>query len=82
MKTSQKIKELEEKLTKAEEKYKFRLSRFRGVPHESAQGELSYSDLKVWEAHVNTIKAELEVLKNNEKANKTAKSEKKQRKNS
>jgi len=63
MNKAQKIKELEEKLAKAEEKYKFRLSRFRGVPHESAQGELSYSDLKVWEDHVNTIKTELEVLK-------------------
>jgi hypothetical protein len=63
MNKAQKIKELEEKLAKAEEKYKFRLSRFRGVSHESAQGELSYSDLKVWEDHVNTIKDELAVLK-------------------
>ena len=63
MNKAQKIKELEGKLAKAEERYKFRLSRFRGVPHESAQGELSYSDLKVWEDHVNTIKAEIENLK-------------------
>jgi hypothetical protein len=61
-----KIKELEEKLARAEEKYKFRLSRFRGVPHESAQGELSYSDLKVWEDHVQAIKDELAVLKGEE----------------
>jgi hypothetical protein len=63
MNKAQKIKELEGKLAKAEEKYRFRLSRFRGVPHESAQGELSYSDLKVSEDHVNTIKDELTALK-------------------
>ena len=60
---ARKLKELEEKLAKAEEKYRQRLSKFRGVPHESAQGELSYSDLKVWENHVETIKREIEALK-------------------
>ena len=63
MDKAQKIKLLEEKLAKAEERYKLKLSRFRGVPHESAAGELSYSDLKVWENHVETIKAELNTLK-------------------
>ena len=58
-----KIKELEEKLKKAEEKYKQKLSRFRGVPHESAAGELSYSDLKVAEDHVQTLREEIEQLK-------------------
>ena len=58
-----KIKELEEKLVVAEEKYKRRLRNFRGVPHESAQGELSYSELKVAEDHVRTIQKELDVLK-------------------
>lgn len=61
--TAQKLKELEEKLAKAEARYRERLSRFRGVPHESAAGELSYSDLKVWEDHVATIKLEIEALK-------------------
>jgi len=60
---ARKLKELEEKLAKAEEKYRQHLSKFRGVPHESAQGELSYSDLKVWENHVETIKREIEALK-------------------
>ena len=60
---AQKIKELEEKLVKAEEEYKSRLKRFRGVAHESASGELAYSELKVREDHVATIKAELENLK-------------------
>jgi hypothetical protein len=59
----EKIKELEEKLAAAEEKYKYRLRRFRGVPHESAQGELSYSELKVSEDHYRTIKKELDALK-------------------
>jgi len=62
-KTTRKLKELEEKLAKAEEKYRQRLSKFRGVAHESAAGELSYSDLKVWEDHVETIKREIEALK-------------------
>jgi hypothetical protein len=61
--TAQKLKVLEEKLAKAEARYRERLSKFRGVPHESAQGELSYSDLKVWEDHVETIKQEIEALK-------------------
>ena len=60
---AQRIKELEKKLVKAEEEYKFRLKRFRGVAHESASGELAYSELKVREDHVATIKAELENLK-------------------
>ena len=61
--TAQKLKELEEKLAKAEARYREHLSKFRGVAHESAQGELSYSDLKVWEDHVATIKLEIEALK-------------------
>lgn len=63
MNTAQKIKELEVKLKEAEEKYRFRLSRFRGVPHESAAGELSYSELKVAEDFVQSIKEEIESLK-------------------
>ncbi|KKW16938.1 MAG: hypothetical protein UY56_C0006G0004 [Parcubacteria group bacterium GW2011_GWA1_50_14] len=65
--TAQKLKVLDEKLSLAEEKYRQRLSKFRGVPHESAQGELSYSDLKVWEDHVETIKQEIESLKKTKK---------------
>jgi len=65
--TAQKLKELEGKLARAEEKYRERLSKFRGVPHESAQGELSYSDLKVWENHIETIKEEIEALKKSQK---------------
>jgi len=63
MNNAQKIKELEQKLAEVGERYKFKLSHFRGVPHESAAGELAYSDLKVLEDHIETIKAELAVLK-------------------
>ena len=66
--TAQKLKDLEGMLVKAEEKYREKLSKFRGVPHESAQGELSYSDLKVWEDLVQTIKEEIEALKKSQKA--------------
>ena len=65
MKNAQKIFKLEKKLAEAEEKYKEKLRRFRGIAHESASGELAYSDLKVWEDFVESIKKELEVLKGN-----------------
>ena len=51
------------KLAEAEEKYKFKLSRFRGVAHESASGELAFSELKVREDFVRSLKSEIETLK-------------------
>ena len=60
---SAKIAQLEKKLAENEEKYKFKLSRFRGVAHESASGELAYSELKVLEDYINSIKSELAVLR-------------------
>ena len=50
------------KLEEAEEKLKFRLKNFRGVPHESASGELAYSELKVLEDYVISLKEEIKVL--------------------
>lgn len=47
------------KLAEAEEKYKLRLSKFRGVAHESASGELAFSELKVREDFVRSLKAEI-----------------------
>jgi hypothetical protein len=47
------------KLKEAEEKYRFRLSRFRGVAHESASGELASSELKVREDFVRSLRAEI-----------------------
>lgn len=63
-KTTAKILELEKKLTEAETKHKDKLSHFRGVPHESASGELAYSELKVLEDYIESLKAEIAVLKN------------------
>jgi hypothetical protein len=51
------------KLDEAEAKLKLRLSRFRGVAHESASGELAYSELKVFEDYVNSLRAEVKALK-------------------
>jgi hypothetical protein len=47
------------KLTEAEEKYRQKLRNFRGVPHESASGELSFSELKVREDFVRSLRAEI-----------------------
>lgn len=50
------------KLKEAEEKYKARLSKFRGVAHESASGELAFSELKVREDFVRSLKSEIKAL--------------------
>lgn len=57
-----KLKALYKKLEEAEEKYKFRLRNFRGIAHESASGELAYSELKVREDIVRSLKEEIAVL--------------------
>lgn len=58
-----KLKELEKKLAEVEEKHKFKMSHFRGVPHESASGELAYSELKVLEDFIESLKSEIAILK-------------------
>lgn len=60
---SAKLKELTAKLAKVEEKYRYKMSHFRGVPHESASGELAYSEIKVLEDHIETLKEEIIALK-------------------
>lgn len=50
------------KLAEAEEKYRFRLKNFRGVPHESASGELNFSELKVREDFVRSLREEIAQL--------------------
>lgn len=57
-----KLEALYKKLAEAEEKYKQKLSRFRGVAHESASGELASSELKVREDFVRSLKAEIAAL--------------------
>jgi hypothetical protein len=59
----EKLVALEKKLEVAEEKLKFRLGHFRGVPHESASGELAYSELKVLEDYVEGLKKEVRTLR-------------------
>lgn len=59
----EKLEALLKKLEEAEAKLKARLKNFRGVAHESASGELAYSELKVREDFVNSLKEEIKVLK-------------------
>ena len=58
----EKLVALYKKLEEAEEKYRARLKNFRGVPHESSAGELSFSELKVREDFVRSLKAEIKAL--------------------
>lgn len=59
MTKNQKLKGLLLKKTEAEAKLKDRLGRFRGVPHESASGELAYSEIKVLEDYIESLKNEI-----------------------
>jgi hypothetical protein len=58
----EKLEALYKKLAEAEEKYRFRLSHFRGVAHESASGELASSELKVREDFVRSLRSEISEL--------------------
>ncbi|MCX6703822.1 MAG: hypothetical protein NTZ07_00025 [Candidatus Woesebacteria bacterium] len=58
----EKLDALYKKLVEAEEKYKFKLKNFRGIAHESAMGELAFSDLKVREDFVQSLKSEIKAL--------------------
>ena len=60
----EKLVALSKKLEEAEEDLAYRLGHFRGVPHESASGELAYSELKVLEDYVAGLKKEVETLRN------------------
>lgn len=58
----EKLEALYKKLGEAEEKYRDKLKHFRGTPHESAQGELSLSELKVREDFVISLREEVSQL--------------------
>lgn len=58
----EKLEALYKKLEEATEKYKSRLKNFKGVPHESASGELSFSELKVREDFVRSLRDEIIAL--------------------
>lgn len=55
----EKLEALLKKKEEAEAKLKFKLSHFRGVPHESASGELAYSEIKVLEDYIEGLKEEI-----------------------
>jgi hypothetical protein len=57
-----KLGELLKKKKQVEAKLEFKLKHFRGVPHESASGELAYSDIKVLEDFLESIKVEIASL--------------------
>lgn len=57
-----KLEALYKKLDEATEKYKLRLKNFRGVAHESASGELAFSELKVREDFVHSLRDEVKAL--------------------
>ena len=59
----EKLKALLIKLGEAKEKLKYKLGNFRGVPHESASGELAYSELKVLEDYIEGLRREVKALK-------------------
>lgn len=59
---NQKLLELYKKKNEAEAKLKDRLGRFRGVAHESASGELAYSEIKVLEDYIESLKSEIQNL--------------------
>lgn len=61
---TEKLTALYKKLEEAEKKYYERLKKFRGVPHESAAGEMSFSELKVREDFVVSLREEIKVLEN------------------
>lgn len=58
----EKLEALYTKLDEAEAKYRERLKNFRGVPHESAMGELNFSELKVREDFVRSLREEISEL--------------------
>lgn len=58
----EKLEDLYIKLQEADVKYRDRLKNFRGVPHESAMGELNFSELKVREDFVRSIRSEISEL--------------------
>ena len=58
----EKLEALLKKKEDIEAKIKFRMSHFRGVAHESASGELAYSELKVLEDYLESLKTEIASL--------------------
>ena len=62
MDKKKKLQELLKKRMEVEERLRAKMKRFRGVPHESASGELAYSEIKVLEDFIASLNAEIETL--------------------
>jgi hypothetical protein len=58
----EKIKELQEKRTKYDEKLKIMYKNFKGVKHENSDSEIKYTMIKVYEDFIRSIDAEIKVL--------------------
>ena len=62
--SSQKQKNLQEKLAYYEEKLRFKMKRYRGVIHESAASEMKHQEVMVLRAMIDGLKKEIKDLTN------------------
>lgn len=62
MAPAKKIKALEKKRREAEAELKERYKYFHGVRHENASSEIKYSQIKVLEGYISTLKEEIKLL--------------------
>jgi hypothetical protein len=60
---TEKIAMLEKKRLETVEKLKDRIRHFHGIKHESSDSEYKYAQIKVLEAHVQSLTEEIEELK-------------------
>lgn len=63
MKREKKLKSLIEKRNKTKEKLDELVSKFRGVRHEDAAGELQDMQIKIQQAHLESLETEIAELK-------------------
>jgi len=62
-KKAEKYKELEKEHKKIVEKLEYLYRGFRGVSHENSAAEMRYTTIRVYEAHLRSIEAEMKTLK-------------------
>jgi ribosomal 30S subunit maturation factor RimM len=67
MENKEKIKELIEKRDRTKKKLEELVSKFRGVRHEDAAGELADMQIKIQQAHLESLEAEIADLEKEEK---------------
>jgi hypothetical protein len=61
---SKKLKELQTKKKAVQEKLKNLYLNFRGVRHESSSDEMKYTQIKVLEAYIESLEAEIKSMLN------------------